>query len=201
MRQRRRRAGRHLGVGLQQRQDPVQRVVQQRHRRASRRRRVRPRRRRDQLGHAVQLLARQRRRRLPARAVRTTPSRSPATSSATTSARTTAARTATAASTPSGRSTTPTVYNNTIFMTPGGEGPAQHAANVAPAAVRFRDGTMKEIDFYNNLFIIKDNDGNPALFNPADAQRSAAPTSRPSSTTTTGSGTAPRSPIRPIPTA
>ena len=30
-------------------------------------------------------------------------------------------------------------------------------------AVRFRDGTTKDIDFYNNLFIVKSGNGDPSL--------------------------------------
>jgi hypothetical protein len=57
------------------------------------------------------------------------------------------------------------VYNNTVFM-----GPAQKAQpntrDEAPAAVRFRDGSQKDIDFYNNLFIVKGAGGDTSLFSP-----------------------------------
>jgi hypothetical protein len=58
------------------------------------------------------------------------------------------------------------VYNNTILMTPAEKDQAG-TRNEAPSAVRFRDGSTKEIDFYNNLFIVQGADGNAALFNPA----------------------------------
>lgn len=57
------------------------------------------------------------------------------------------------------------VYNNTIFMPPAAQD--QPGTRDEPsAAVRFRDGSTKDISFFNNLFIIKGAEGDPALFDP-----------------------------------
>ena len=57
------------------------------------------------------------------------------------------------------------VYNNTVFMAPAAKD--QPGTRDEPsAAVRFRDGSTKDISFYNNLFIIKGADGDPLVFEP-----------------------------------
>ncbi|MEA2709452.1 MAG: hypothetical protein QOF78_2053 [Phycisphaerales bacterium] len=65
------------------------------------------------------------------------------------------------------------VYNNTVFMGPAAKNQPD-TRNEASAAVRFRDGSTKDIAFYNNLFVLQGASGDPSFFDPAMLSLSSA---------------------------
>ena len=68
------------------------------------------------------------------------------------------------------------VYNNTVFMSPALKADLRSESDV-PAAIKFRDGSTKNIRFFNNLLILTDEMGgadvDPSVFAIPDAFRNA----------------------------